>query len=554
MTRTRAQATLALAALAGGTLLLAVAAFARPAPAGTARVIRGGTIRIDGFTGRLDPALGYFWDSWQTFNATHLYLLGYPDREGPDSFRLTPRAAALPTISADGRTYTFRIRRGFRFSDGRPVTAANFAHAINRVLSPVMQSPGATFVEDVVGAKAVQEGRAKTASGVVARGRVLRIRLRAAAPDFVHRISMTFFPALPLDLPTLAGGVTEAPLHSAGPYYVKERIPGPTGRTVAVRNPYWSRRLSPDRPANVDRIEWTGAKLDTARRIERDEADLVSRGGTNGAGDSKVLAAKYGINRGRLFRRQSTTLWYLAFNQQRPLFRDNAPLRRAVNYALDRAEIARAWGALDVRRTDQILPFGFPGFRDYRLYPLAGANVRKARQLARGRLRGGKATLWTVDEEQVHVRTAEIVKYNLEQIGLDVEVRILPFNLGMQRIGQRGEGYDLALVGWAADYPDPANFLGVLLDARDTGTDAPGHNVGFFDVPAYNSRIAAAERLFGRRRLAAYARLDHDLMRDQAPVAPLFVETYNILVSPSFGCFNLVMRAFVSLVSACKKP
>jgi ABC-type transport system substrate-binding protein len=547
MTRARAQAALASAAIVAGVSLLAVAFFARPAPAGTGQAIRGGTIRIDGFPGRLDPAVGYFYDNWQAFDATHLYLLGYPDREGPGSDRLVSRASALPTISADGRTYTFRIRRGFRFSDGRPVTAQNFAHAINRVLDPRMHSPGADFLDDVVGANAVREGRAATASGVVARGQVLRIRLLDVAPDLPARISMTFFPALPLDLPATPGGVNEAPLHSAGPYYIKERV---TGRVVAVRNPYWNRRLSPDRPANVDRIEWVGFRRDTVERIDRDESDLAARGGTIGlADDAPRLAARYGVNRGRFFVRPSRTLWFLAFNHERPLFRGNPGLRRAVNYAVDRAEILRAWGPFAGRRTVQILP------GDYRLYPLAGADVRRARQLARGRLRGGKAVLWTVEDTPYMSATAEIVKYNLRQIGIEVETRILPFQLGIERIGRKGEAWDIAVVGWTADYPDPINVIGTILDPRHVGTaETAGPNVGFFDVAAANRRLQAASRLHGPRRLAAYARLDYDLMREHAPIVPLLVETAYSFVSPSFGCFSLVRGAFVSLVAGCKKP
>ena len=74
-------------------------------------------------------------------------------------------AAGLPLVSRDGKTYTFTVKNGFRFSDGKPVTAANFVASINRNLNPQMQSPASSFLTDVVGAQAVLDGKAAAGVG-----------------------------------------------------------------------------------------------------------------------------------------------------------------------------------------------------------------------------------------------------------------------------------------------------------------------------------------------------------------------------------------------------
>jgi ABC-type transport system substrate-binding protein len=103
----------------------------------------------------VDPSLAYYVHSMRIQNAIGANLVRFSDAEGSAGSRIVPEVAQLPLVSADGRTYTFRIRNGFRFSNGKPVTARNFAWAINRALNPRQQSPGGTFMTDVAGAQAV---------------------------------------------------------------------------------------------------------------------------------------------------------------------------------------------------------------------------------------------------------------------------------------------------------------------------------------------------------------------------------------------------------------
>jgi peptide/nickel transport system substrate-binding protein len=90
----------------------------------------------------------------------------------------------MPRVSADGRAYTFTVRKGFRFSDGSPVTPRSFVRSLERVLHPRTASPGAQFYSDIAGADAFAAGKAKHLAGATVAGNRLTIRLTKPAPDF----------------------------------------------------------------------------------------------------------------------------------------------------------------------------------------------------------------------------------------------------------------------------------------------------------------------------------------------------------------------------------
>jgi peptide/nickel transport system substrate-binding protein len=141
----------------------------------------------------LDPALNYDFIGWRLEYLTCARLLTYPDRPGAAGARLVPDVArGMPRVTNGGRTYTFTVRRNFRFSDGTAVTPRSFVRAIERALHPKMQSPAANFVADIVGADAVQKGKRTTPSGVGVKGDSLSISLVRPAPDFMNRIAMVF--------------------------------------------------------------------------------------------------------------------------------------------------------------------------------------------------------------------------------------------------------------------------------------------------------------------------------------------------------------------------
>jgi peptide/nickel transport system substrate-binding protein len=167
-----------LALLVGSAVLAQAGSTARGKDGGILRISFSPAAGLD----YVDPALSFSPGGWSLLDATCARLYTYPDTASPGSFRLQPEVAAGYSVSKDLKTYTFTLRRGFRFSNGEPVRASAFARAINRVLDPVVQSSGADFMRDIVGAEDVRAGRAKKARGVVAHGNTLVVRFTRPAP------------------------------------------------------------------------------------------------------------------------------------------------------------------------------------------------------------------------------------------------------------------------------------------------------------------------------------------------------------------------------------
>jgi len=492
----------------------------------------------------IDPALSFTARGWALLDTTCARLMAYPDKPPPAGFRLVPEVAASYTVSSDFKTYTFTLRPGFRFSDGSPVRANAFAHAINRTLVPSVRSPGRLHAQDIVGAAAVLGGKATRASGVVARGNRLIVRFTRPAPDFPARTTMPFFCAVQPGLPSSPEGI--GAFHSAGPYYVQEYRPGQ--RVVIRQNPYYGGTRSRHVDGfNVDLQG--GSPADMIRRVDRDEADWGHTLGAVFMDSALGLEAKYGINKDEFFVRPGLTLRMFALNASRPLFRNNPRLRRAVNFALDRtALLATAGGPVAAGPTDQYLPPAVPGFKDATIYP-ARANLTKARSLARGNLRTGKAVLYAPDFA-LPLQAAQLAKQQLAEIGLELEVRPVPIHIEtadyLEKLTARGEPWDLALVLWAPNIPDANAYINLLLQTQLGG----GTTLTRFRSSPYERemrRVAGLERT--SERLRAFGELDVALARDAAPLAALNVANEVTLVSNRVGC--IVLRPVLDLTVAC---
>src|SRR5207244_11210110 len=159
----------------------------------------------------IDPALDYCSHGWNVQYATDCKLLNFPDKEATaGGTRITPEVAtSLPAVSSNGKTYTFNLKKTYKFADGSGVAAANFAYAFNRDLQPKMSSPATTFEEDILGAKAVEAGTAGSASGIKVLSKYkLRIPLTHVAPDFLARVTEPFFAALRPGTPAHPRGIT----------------------------------------------------------------------------------------------------------------------------------------------------------------------------------------------------------------------------------------------------------------------------------------------------------------------------------------------------------
>lgn len=482
----------------------------------------------------VDPALAYYQVSWQFEYATCAKLVNYPDRPGTAGSQLVPEVAAgLPKVSPDGKSYTFTIRNGFQFSppNDQPVTAKTFAFVINRVLNPKMQSPGAQFISDIVGAEVVQNGKAKTASGVVVNGNTLTVHLTKKAPDFLARISMPFFCAVPTNTPIDSNGVTTVP--SAGPYYVASWIP--KRMLVLKRNPNYHGT----RPHNLDKITYTigVAPEATNLQIRQGSADYAADGVPPAV--NAQLGAKYGpgspaakAGHQQYFVNPTLSFRYLALNTTRPLFR-NVNLRKAVNYAIDRHAILLQRGAYAGQSWTHYLPPGIAGSSPEQPYPTNAPDLATAKKLA-GPGSKGTAVLYTCDQSPCP-QQATIIQQNLKQIGINVDVQQFTRAVQFSKEGTRGEPFDIAFEGWVADYADPYDFINVLLNGKSI-QKANNVNFSYFDDPTYIKQMEQAAGLSGPERAKAYGKLDLDIAKNASPLAAWDVDNQRDFFSARMGC------------------
>ena len=416
--------------LVGLGLLAAALLTASASPAAGERVLRLNVNSTD--IRYLDPALNYDFYGWRLEAATCAMLLGYPDKAGPASARLYPEVArGFPRVTDGGKTYTFTIRRGFRFSDGSAVTAASYARAIERALSPKMQSPAASFLGDVVGAAQVLAGKVTKPSGIRVSGDTLTIRLQKPAPDFLSRIAMPFFCAVPANLPIDPNGVNTPP--GAGPYYVASKT---VGKSILLKkNPYYGG----SRLQRWDAISVTlgMAEQTSYLQVRKGEVDLDLYGLPAAA--HTELTKEYGINKGRYFVNPSNSISYIALNTSRGFFKD-VKARQAVAFAINRPALTNVAGLNAGRPNEQILPPGIPGYRDANIYPLARPNIARAKALLGGKT--GKVVMYTTND-RTGINTGQLVKANLAAIGLDVEVKSYTFGVAIDKTGTRGEPFDM---------------------------------------------------------------------------------------------------------------
>ena len=498
--------------LVAGAAMFAAARFASASPP-VHGVFRAG---FAGSSVGIDPQAAYISIAWWLEYATAAKLYNYPDKRGPAGSLLRPEVASSFSVSHDGRTYTFRIRKGFRFSDGSPVTAKNFKYAIDRFANhDLAVSAEWLLADEIVGMKDVHNGNALHVRGVVAKGDRLVIHLTKRDGAFLSKITMPVFQATSTKLP-LSREVTR-PYPSAGPYaFTRNDV---DSRISIRRNRYWTRGPGRQRPQNLAGVDvlWGLDEQTAFQQLRAGELDEVPGYYPAGIPDLKPPSN---------FRSEpQNCTGFLALNMANHVFRDNLPLRQAVNYAINRRAYVAQAGPYAGQPWTHIFNPGVPGWRKVTLYR---RNLAKARRLAAGHLRDGKITMYYRGNSTANHNQAQIVRQDLINLGFEPEnITMKGFSGGgpYDPYQTRGNDADIAVSrGWCSDYPDPYDWINVLFDGN-TIQAQNNTNASYMNLPKWNRRMEAAARLVGPKRFKVYGQLDLDLMREVAPVA--VERTYN---------------------------
>jgi peptide/nickel transport system substrate-binding protein len=376
--------------------------------------------------------------------------------------------------------------------------------------------------------------------------------IRLARPDgaFLGNIAAAPLCAVPVGTPIDPQGINAVP--TAGPYYVASYTPNE--QLVLKRNPNYHG----SRPHRLDEIVYK-LGVDPSRgvaEVEAGKADYVAGDLPSTAGPA--LEAKYGpgspaAKAGHQQYFISPTLGerLLHMNTSRPLFARVA-LRRAVNYALDRAAIVAEDRKFFVGNpfnvgdpTGDYVPSGMTGAAAFRVYPTR-PDLARARELA-GRIHA--TAIMYAASSPPWPQEAQVIAQELRRIGIEVQVKTFPLGAFFARIGQRGAPFDHAVSAWDFATPDPAQALnifdGTTIVASDNG------NLSYFDSPSFDAQLRAAAKLSGARRYRTYDRLAYELERDDAPVAALATATSRDFFSARMGC-QLYQPVFgIDLAALC---
>jgi peptide/nickel transport system substrate-binding protein len=517
-------------------LALVAAACSTPQRDASANGVRGGTLQV--LTSDPEPTLDtafFFYPPLARAYARTLY--GY-NLAGPPEQKTVPVpdiASGPPQVSADQRTYTFRLRAGVRYAPpvDREVTAQDFITAIQRLYDKTISLSGNSYADLIAGASAFGAGKASRISGLAAPdARTLQITLVQPAPDLLSILALPMFAPVPGEYAAnyAVGENYSGHVVGSGPYTPDVYIPGET--VVLVRNPHWDPATDPLRKAWVDRIHvrvGVGISL-IQRQIEREEADLSLN---SHVPQARVAALRADPQRSRRVSVNTTgSLLFLVLgtNPKAGAIAD-VRVRQAVNYAIDkvayRDAVAGRFAATGELASTIMAP-GSLGYRHYDLYPTPGGrgDPAKARALlaAAGYPHGLTLGFATFGSGRLAAGRKPI-EDSLKRAGIRLKVTTNkewdPHFEALRNPAKRLE-HQLAQNGWILEYfgDNARQSIVAQYDSRLTDTG----NFSEYDNPAVNQIIdrALAEPDWDRRA-ALWAQIDQRIMRD-APLVPLLWE------------------------------
>jgi oligopeptide transport system substrate-binding protein len=444
-------------------------------------------------------------------------------------------ATEIPTvankgISADGKTYTFKLNSKVTWSDGKKVTAKDYAYSIKRLFDPALAAEYTSFYFDIVGgqayysatdAAAAAKAQLRDAVGVKAiDDTTLEIKLSAPHPTFLQL--MALWPVYPIreDIVTQFGDKwTEPPNYIGnGPFLLKEWMH--EDHLTFVKNPdYWGTKPKLDQVV-LNMISDANALFAAYQNNEVDIAGVP-------AGTEKKVMADAVLGK-EVLRYAELVTFAFQFNVKVAPF-NNVNLRKALNAAIDRdAFINNVRGGVGKAAYSWIPP-GMPGY-DASLGADYHFNVTKAKEFltAAGYADGSKVPELRLQyaDTGTNPTIAQFVQNQLK-VNLGINVSIEPMERKAFTQAVNAEKYTWAWYGWGADYPDPDNWLPQLF-----GTGA-GNNHTAYSNPAFDALCAqAGNELDNTKRLKLWADAQK-MVVDDAPVLFMQYRERFLLVKPN---------------------
>ena len=496
-----------------------------------------------------DPAAAWFPPILQMLSVTNDGLVGYRRAGGPTGDTLVPDlATALPAPTDGGRTYTFHLRPGIRYSNGTPVRPEDFRHAIERVFAI---GAAAFQYAGIIGAAQCQRTprHCDLARGIVANSKAGTVTFHLIAPDpaFLYRLALPFADAVPLTTPDHPVGPAQIP--ATGPYMTQSFVP--LHRWVLVRNPRfhpWSSQAQPGGYPSRIILRLDIPPGPAASAVEHNRADVLL---SPPPASMYQLATRFAsqLHSGP----QGATIG-LALNTRVWPFNVLAA-RQALNYAIDRARLIQLIGGpMMAQPTCQILPPAMPGYQRYCPYTISPSpsggwvapDLARAEQLVRASgTRGAKVTVVSgAFGTPIPVQaTGRYLVSVLDKLGYRATLQVVPGNGTAydRRLRDSRQRTQISWYSWYQDYPAPSDFIPTLLTCQSFLPGNPGNlNAAEFCDHRIDSQVTQALALQPHDPSAAWAlwaRIDHEIV-GQAPWVPVYNPRSLVVLSARVGNYQ----------------
>ena len=493
--------------------LLASTALAGSLTTGNAEEAKNGgsyTIVYKDDLNTLDPAIGYDFQNWSTIKAIFDGLMDY--KHGTNE--LIPDLAESYTISPDGKTYTFKLRQGIKFQNGREMKAADVKYSIERAVNPKTQSPGAGYFTPIQGYDDMVNGKATELSGITTPDDYTVV-FQLTQPDatMLHVFALNFSFVVPKEEVEKSGDDFGHHPVGTGDYMMKQWDKGQS--ITLVRSPYSHHTGLPHADQVV--IQFGLEAITQALKVENNEADVT--------GDIFSPAKFLEVSRdpkykGRFYEAEQLNTNYMTMNVNVKPF-DNVKVRQAVNYAINKARLVKIVNNRGTA-TNQPLPPAMAGYDpSYKGYAF---DVAKAKELMKeaGLEKGFETEIYFQNVEP-WPRLAQSIQTDLAAIGIKLNLKGLD-NAAFNGIAGKMTGAPMSLTEWYADFPDPSNFYTAILGCA--GAAEGGYNYAHYcnkDIDAEaQAANAIADPAKAAERNAAWTKIFEKIMDQDAPWVPLF--------------------------------
>ncbi len=472
----------------------------------------------------LDPAIGYDWQNWSMIKSLFDGLMDY----APGTTELIPDLAESYEISADGTVFTFKLRPGVKFHNGRALTAADIKYSIERAVNPATQSPGQGFFASIAGFDEMAGGSAGELSGIATPDdHTVVITLSRPDATFLHVMAINFSFAVPKEAIDEYGADFATHPVGTGAFKLREWTLGQ--RVVFERNPDYYREGLP----HLDEITFEIGQEPTVAllRLQRGEVDILGDG-IPPAQFAEVMADP--ANAGLIVEGGQLHTGYVTMNVTQPPF-DKVQVRQAVNMAINKDRIVRIINNRAVP-ANQPLPPAMPGYDTaYAGYPFDAAKAKEL--LAEAGYADGFTTEIYAMNTDPNPRIAQAIQQDLAQVGITAEIK----SLAQSTVIEAGGNGTAPMVwsggmAWIADFPDPSNFYGPILGCG--GAVEGGWNWAKYCNEALDARAAEADAMVGADKAAARLEKWRAIFIDamaEAPWAPVFNEQRFTMHSARLG-------------------